>query len=103
MFDPKRLLDLSQSYATYVILGAVAVILGGLVVNLGGFFAPSAMQAIGGLLRSPGRALIVGGFFAAGLAGDLLPSSLRITCIAVGTALFLRYLVPFDVPGLLPF
>ena len=92
MNDLKKLLDLSQSYATYLILGAVAVIVGGAIANLGGFFAPDAMSAIGGLLRSPGRALFVAGFLAAGLAGELLPNSLRITCIAVGVVLFLRFL-----------
>ena len=92
MNDLKKLLDLGQSYSTYLILGAVAVIVGGAITNLGGFFAPEAMSAIGGLLRSPGRALFVGGFLAAGLAGELLPNSLRITSIAVGVALFLKFL-----------
>ena len=102
MFDIKKLLDLSQSYSTYLILGAAGVILGALFSNLGGFFAPDALNAIGGIVRSPGRALFVGGFIAAGLAGDMLPNSLRIACIAVGTGLFLRFLT-LGTGGHIPF
>ncbi len=101
MYDWKKLLDLSESYTIYVILGAFAVIAGATLANLGNFFAPSAMQALGGLLRSPGRALFVAGFLAAGIAGNVLPNSLRITCIAVGVVLFLRFLASPELSRLL--
>lgn len=100
MLDWKKLLDLSQGYTAYVILGAIAVIVGATLANLGGFFAPTALQALGGVFRSPGRALFVAGFLAAGIAGELLPNSLRVTCIAVGVLLFLRFLAAPDLPRL---
>ena len=51
MFDLNKLMDLSESYATYVILGSAAVIVGLLVNNLGGFFLQDLFSSISGLLR----------------------------------------------------
>ena len=90
MFDLRKLFDLGESYATYVVLGAAAAIIGLFVSNLGGWFAQGAMQAIGNLLLSPGRALVVGGFLAAGVAGETLPTSTRVACLAVGGVLFVK-------------
>ncbi len=97
MFELRRLLDLSESYATYLVLGAAAAIVGLVVANLGGWFAPGAMSAIGNLLLSPGRALVVGAFIAAGVAGHALPTGTRIASLAVGAFLFLHVVGGFGV------
>ena len=91
--DLNKLMDLGESYATYVILGAAAVICGLVLENFGGWFAPGVMHAIGNLLTSPGRVLFLTGFLAAGVAGDMLPSSVRTTCLIVGGALFAKLVV----------
>lgn len=91
MFDINKLMDLGESYATYVIFGAAAVIVGLFLNNLGGFFLEGVFAGISGLLRYPGQALIVGGFMAAGLAADSIPNSVRITCVAMGAVLFLSF------------
>ena len=101
MFDLNKLMDLSESYATYVILGSAAVIVGLLVNNLGGFFLQDLFSSSSGLLRYPGQALVMGGFFAFGLAAESEPSSVRIASIAMGTWLFIRFFFKFSVFGLM--
>lgn len=98
--DFNKLMDLGESYATYVILGAAAVICGLVLENFGGWFAPGVMHAIGNLLTSPGRVLFLTGFVAAGVAGDLLPTSVRTTCLIVAGALFIRIVMTgFSAPA----
>ena len=93
MFDLNKLMDLGESFATYLVLGAAAIICGLVVENFGGWFAESSMHAIGNLLTSPGRVLFLTGFVAAGVAGDMLPSSVRTTCFIVAGALLLRIVI----------
>lgn len=94
MLEPKRLMNLSESYGTYVMLGAVALIAGLLVGNLGTFSKGTfndVMAGLSGILRQPGLALFMGGFVAAGVAGDTIPGKVRVACLCIGTLLFLRF------------
>ncbi|MFT7621100.1 MAG: hypothetical protein ACI9WU_000261 [Myxococcota bacterium] len=93
----EKLMDLSASYATYVVLGSAALIVGLMVANLGGFFAEDLFKTIAGLLVYPGRCLVMGGLLACGLAGDGVPGGVRVASVVMATVLFFRFfaLVPF--------
>lgn len=103
LFNVKKLMDMSESYGTYIILGALLLMAGMLLQNLGGFFAEDVFNAISGLLRYPGQALVVGGFLAAGIAGDLLPGSVRVTAVVMGSVLFTSFFSDSYTQFSLPF
>ena len=91
MFDLEKLMDLGESFTTYVILGSAAVAVGLFVNNLGGWFLEGMWGAISNLLLAPGRVLFMGGFIACGVAADTVPAKVRITALAVAAVLFIKF------------
>jgi len=89
----EKLMNMGESYATYVILGSAAVIIGTVLNNLGDWFLPGMWAAVSNLLTAPGQILFMGGFIACGVAGDKVPNSVRITALAVAAALFTKFVV----------
>ncbi len=98
----EKLMNMSESYATYVILGAAAVMMGTILNNLGDWFLPGMWAAISNLLTAPGQILFMGGFIACGVAAEKAPNSVRITALAVAAALFTKFVVMTSFSPLAP-
>ena len=100
MFDLEKLKDIGESFATYVIFAAVLSIAGGLIMTLNRWPEWGFVKTLANILVSPGHMLLVGGFMAAGIAGETVPSSVRVTAVIMGTLLFLRFVIQWAMPSM---